>query len=105
MADHIGRRDSLANLVADVWGYEDIYTVYTENLRKEISSKIDNFPDTMTPTDKVNYVFEEVHKILKRCPRIVIRNISKYHFSYEYQTDLFWIKFPDGTRLIYEKYR
>ncbi len=104
MADHIGRRDSLANLVADLWGYEDVYTVYTENLRKEISSKIKNVPDTMTPTNKVNYVFEEVRKILKRCPKIVIRNISKYSFSYEYKTDLFWIKFNDGTRLIYEKY-
>lgn len=66
---HIGSKDSLVNIAADLYGYEERYTAFAKR-------------DWVT---------------------ITIRTISKYKFTFEYKTDLFWIKFPDGSRYIYVK--
>ncbi|MQN33977.1 hypothetical protein F7D84_04300 [Prevotella copri] len=36
-------------------------------------------------------------------PTIVFRTISKYKHVFEYETDFVWIRFRDGSRIIYSK--
>ena len=36
-------------------------------------------------------------------PTIVFRTISKFKHFFEYDTDLVWIRFRDGSRIIYSK--
>ncbi len=36
-------------------------------------------------------------------PTIVFRTISKFKHFFEYATDLVWIRFRDGSRIIYSK--
>ena len=107
-AKHIGSRDSLVNLAQDVWGFESDYVVCTrkqkEDLDKAIFEKIKEIPDTLDNLEKLRIVTDAVtyNKVLD-FPSITVRTISKYKFTYEYDTDLFWIKFSDGSRIIYNR--
>lgn len=38
-----------------------------------------------------------------KLPIITIRVVSKTQYCFTYDTELFWIKFNDGSRLIYYK--
>lgn len=105
---HIGSRDSLVNLVADVYGYEDQYKVFTnEDLSKvvaEVQKETEDLPDSLVFEDKMKMLFGmKLLEKIEEYPTISIRTISRYSFSYEYDTDLFWIKFPDGSRYIYHR--
>lgn len=104
-----GRRDSIVNLVSDVYGYEETFLVYTkddfENKRKQILEVIsdsiggydDRYIDGMTCLGLLEEAKED------KLPIITIRVVSKTQYSFTYDTELFWIKFNDGSRLIYYK--
>lgn len=108
LAMHEGRRDSLANLVANVYGYEDQYLVITDDIigdiKSEVDKKIKETYDSLGFKDdpKVLAAFQLLSKI-KELPTITVRTISKYQHFYEYDTDLLWIRFKDGSRVIYSK--
>lgn len=107
-SEHIGRRDSLANLVADVYGFEDHYMAITNETRNEVMEELEKYfedtPDSLITEKRVN---SKVALILlskiEELPTITVRTISRYEHIYEYETDLFWIKFKDGSRIIYTK--
>ena len=46
--------------------------------------------------------FKMIPKVFD-APTIVFRTISKYKHFFEYDTDLVWIRFRDGSRIIYSK--
>jgi hypothetical protein len=107
-SSHEGRRDSIVNLVADVYGFQDKYVVFTQSDIDECVDKVmeelKDLPDSLVYKAKIKMlVVMELIGRMDKLPQITIRYISKYSFSYEYDTDLFWIRFPDGTRLIYKK--
>lgn len=105
----LGRRDSIVNLVSDVYGYEETFLVYTkddfENKRKQILEVIsdsiggydDRYIDGMTCLGLLEEAKED------KLPIITIRVVSKTQYSFTYDTELFWINFNDGSRLIYYK--
>ena len=58
MAIHEGRRDSLANIVADIWGYESQYIAITniirEEVRAETQKQISDMNDTQLTDEDTN---------------------------------------------------
>lgn len=109
MAIHVGSRDSIANLVTDIWGYESQYFVITDIIREEVRAEtkkqISDMNDTQSADEETNMLL--VINLLKRIdelPVITTRTISKYRFDFEYKTDFIWINFKDGTRIVYSKY-
>lgn len=105
---HVGRRDSLVNIVADVYGYEDQYIAITEDVRNEViaevQKQIEDLPDSLVFEEKINMLAAlKLMEKIDELPTITVRTISRYNFTYEYDTDLFWIKFKDGSRIIYTK--
>lgn len=102
-----GRRDSIVNLVSDVYGYEETFLVYTkddfENKRKQIleviSDSIGGYDDRYIDLKTRLGLLEEADKL----PIITIRAVSKTQYYFTYDTEFFWIKFNDGSRLIYYK--
>ncbi len=107
-SSHEGRRDSIVNLVADVYGFQDKYVVFTQSDIDECVDKVmeelKDLPDSLVYKAKIKMlVVMELIGRMDKLPQITIRYISKYSFSYEYDTDLIWIRFPAGTRLIYKK--
>ena len=108
MAFHEGRRDSLANLVADIWGYESQYFAITniirDEVREETQKQISDMNETQTDEETNMLLAINLLKRIDELPVITTRVISKYRFTYEYDTDLVWINFKDGTRIVYSKY-
>ena len=105
---HEGSRDSLSNIVADVWGYESQYIVITEEtieeVRSEVREQIKDLPDSLVFDEKINKLSGlALLRKIDKLPKITVRTISKYRFTYEYDTDLVWIRFEDGSRIIYSK--
>lgn len=109
MATHLGRRDSIANLVADVYGYEDKYFAVTEDIRNKVIAEtqkdLENLPDSLVFDGKINVLVGlRLMGKVKEMPTITVRTISRFSYRFEYKTDLIWIEFPDGSRYIYSKY-
>lgn len=113
MATHLGRRDSLVNLVADVYGYEDEYFAVTEEISNKVIAETqqdleklpDSFVDSLAVDGNINVLVGlRLLRKVKEMPTITVRTISRYEHRFEYKTDLIWIKFPDGSRYIYSKY-
>lgn len=109
MAIHDGRRDSLVNLVADIWGYESQYFAITnkirEDVRAETQKQISDMNDTQLTDEETRVLLAaNLIKRIDELPVITTRTISKYSFTYEYETDFVWIKFKDGSRIVYSKY-
>lgn len=114
--ESVGSKDSLVNIVQDVWGYEKQYIVFApkdkEDYLNYISEKTKDMPDSTTldiagykmKVDTYN-TYSGLYMLnhYKELPTISIRTVSRYKYSFEYYTDLFWIKFNDGTRIIYER--
>jgi hypothetical protein len=109
MAIHDGSRDSLVNLVADIWGYESQYFAVTnkirEDVRAETQKQISDMNDTELTDEEAGVLLAaNLFKRIEELPVITTRTISKYRFTYEYETDFVWIKFKDGSRIVYSKY-
>lgn len=109
LATHIGRRDSLVNLVGNVYGYEDRYRAATEEIINEAfvetQMELAELPDSLVFDEKIKLLASlNLMGKIEKMPTITIRTISRYEHRFEYKTDLIWIEFPDGSRYIYSKY-
>ena len=107
LAEHDGNRDNLVNIVADVWGYESQYIVFSEknveDLKKDYEENLGTEADSLSGEAlKMKFVLTVV-KNIKNLPTITFRTISRYQYHFEYKTDMVWIKFKDGSRIIYSK--
>ena len=105
-ADHIGSRDSVVNLVNDVYGYEDRYSVFPKDtidvVKKIVSEKAENTPDSLLTDDRIAAMQKwELFRRIPNAPEVVFRTISKGSYLFIYETDYVWIKFKDGSRIIY----
>ena len=104
---HSGSRDSLVNLVANVWGYESQYVAMSEQLKEELAAEaadmIKDLPDSLDEVDINLRVGLLVWSKLDKLPKITVRKISRYSHRYEYDGEYIWIKFEDGSRIIYSK--
>lgn len=106
-----GSRDSVVNLVNDIYGYEVWYTVFPEDtmgvVRNIIHERIKDFPESTPDTLLAKYKDLSLKKELldRECnaPDVVFRKISTSSFRFMYDTDLVWIRFKDGSRIIYSK--
>lgn len=102
--EHIGRRDSIVNLVDNVYGYESRYTVFTEKEAEEIVKEETDKYNKETAEYPVEY-YAALSIASKgeagELPVITIRTVSEYDFVFEFKRELFWIRYPDGTRTIY----
>ena len=108
LAWHTGSKDSLVNLTQDVWGFEDEYLVLTGKDREELSNyiceQVKDLPDSLVSEEKIQMILgSKMIENYKKYPRITIRTISRYARYYEYEREFFWIKFDDGSRLIYNR--
>lgn len=108
LASHIGSRDSLANLVADVWGYETEYIAITEDIVKEVYEEVEkqirDKSDTSVSEEEINMLMGiSMLKRLDDLPKITIRTVSKFEYYFDYKTEIIWIRFKDGSRIIYYK--
>lgn len=106
-AIHVGSRDSLANLVADVWGYETHYYLIDDELRKkvvdEIMEELKNTEGSLSDEEYQLVVFMKLYDHIEELPVLTIRTVSELRYFFSYETDLAWIKYPDGSRIIYTK--
>lgn len=108
LAIHAGSRDSIINLVENVWGYEDQYIVFTKKDKEECFTyaleQVKDLPDSLIFDEKI-YMLAGLQLIKRtdKLPTIHIRTISRYPRIFEYDTDALWIKFSDGTRIVYSK--
>ena len=121
MAIHYGNKDSLSNLVADVYGYQIDYICIEEKDTATFNQYIwandigINFLAKKETIDSLKTIGEYNDMILNytkinvvRYPKedlktvtLTHRVISKYHYYFSYDCDLFWIKKNDGSRIIY----
>lgn len=107
-AIHTGSKDSLVNLTQDVWGFEDEYLVLTakdmEELRDYAWEQVKDLPDSLIFEAKLQFLASlKLLENYSKYPKITVRTISRYAHYYEYERELFWIKFNDGSRIIYVK--
>lgn len=105
---HDGSRDSLSNLVSNVYGYEDLYYIFpkdtVDKARKEVLEHCKDFPDSIV-TENFIEAMVRIEMIPKThdAPIITFRTVSRFQYIFEYETDLIWIRFKDGSRIIYSK--
>lgn len=102
LALHFGSRDSVVNLVNNVWGYETQYVALTIDELIEcyyIYEELENNTsgDISLWIDKLKKMWEGPS------PIITCRTISSTRYSFNYDTDCLWIEFSDGSRIIYSK--
>ena len=106
-AEHDGNRNKLVNIVADVWGYESQYIVFSEknieDFKKDYEENLEAEADSLSEDALKMKLGLMVMKQMKDLPTITFRTISRYQYSFEYKTDMVWIKFKDGSRIIYSK--
>lgn len=110
-ANHDGRRDSIVNLFGNVYGYEVQYSAFPKDTVNKIIDKVDEYydsiPDSLITMENLEErnekIDDELFLRLDDVPEITFRTISKYQYVFEYETDLVWIRFKDGSRIIYSK--
>lgn len=105
LAAHIGDRDNLENLVGDVYGFENQYYGFTKSMAQEIYDEIALPIGELNPDDNeaaVSIIMAFLDK-LDEAPTITFRTISSTRYTFSYKTDIVWIRYPDGARIIYEK--
>lgn len=98
----------MKNLVANVWGYESQYLVFTEefvnNAKKEMENQLKDLPDSLRTNERVKFKLAEIFlKNIDKLPSITFRTISYSQYRFDYDTDMVWVKFEDGSRIIYTK--
>lgn len=107
-AIHSGSRDSVVNLVNNVYGYEDMYDLFPKDsldiMRNKVREACKNLPDSLVDADFIDANIKwELIRLSENTPTIVFRSISSNRFSFYYDTDLVWVRFRDGSRIIYSK--
>lgn len=106
---HNGSRDSVVNLVNGIYGYEVGYIVFPEDtmevVRNIVYERIKDFPesvpDTLFAKLKDVALKKELIDRLPNALEVVFRKISSSSYHFMYDTDLVWIRFNDGSRIIY----
>lgn len=105
---HNGRQDSLSNIVSNIYGYEDQYYIFPKDTIDKVTNEClelcKDLPDSIV-TEELIQAMVKLKMITKvfDAPTIVFRTISKYKHIFEYDTDFVWIRFRDGSRIIYSK--
>lgn len=102
-AAHIGSRDSLVNLVNDIYGYEDRYNVFPTDTMEVVRNIYEQTTNVSDSLFIVLQALELIHRV-DNVPEVVFRTISKTSYSFMYDTDLVWIRFKDGSRIVYSKH-
>lgn len=109
-SEYIGSHDKPANLVDDVYGYESHHRALTSGKRQTILAKAKelNIADAIgdsTKTQTIDEFLKFIEKTLVDSPVITFRTISLFHSEnvFQYDTDLVWIRYKDGSRTIYKK--
>lgn len=101
-----GSRDSIANLVDNVFGYETKCYVFTKeyfmNLLDEETSKYGEDIDNDSLKYRVGTILAE-RTASGQIPVMTRRVVSEIPHTFIYKSELLWIKFPDGSRTIYIK--
>ncbi len=100
-----GSRDKLANLVNDIYGYEVSYTLFPKGTLEETIKAVESeIPDSISTNDMLSSEIK-LRLLAKKdeFPTITFRTISFYQQIFEYKTELAWIRYKDGSRLIYRK--
>lgn len=105
---HTGSRENVVNLVANVYGYQSDYVCVHPAFVEEIKAKHEKMvkENNGEEINEVKYnmmILEEVYKRAKEFPVITFRTISTFSFRFEYETDMAWIYYQDGSRVIYTK--
>ena len=107
-AIHNGSRDSVVNLVNNVYGYEDMYDLFPKDsldiMRNKVREACKNLPDSLVDADFIDANIKwELIRLSENTPTIVFRSISSSSVDFYYDTDLVWVRFRDGSRIIYSK--
>lgn len=108
VTDHYGRQDSVINLVANVWGYETQHLVITNQIKAKLMIDVlestKGMPDSLVTSEKISELLISASiKRMDQFPTISFRTISLSQYSFRYKTDMVWVKFEDGSRIIYSK--
>jgi len=125
-SEDFGKEDSIINLVNGIYGYQKNYYCIelkdTANWRNENRKKA---KELLTETNP-NFSDERIENIIKEdsvashltfgdyidlmvfckyenkyIKEIVDRHVSWFDFKWDYRDRLFWIKYSDGSRIIY----
>lgn len=105
---HNGRQDSLSNIVSDIYGYEDQYYIFPKDTVDKATNDLlelyKDLPDSIVTGEFIQAMvkWRMIPKSFD-APTIGFRTISKYKHVFEYETDLVWIRYRDGSRIIYSK--
>lgn len=110
-----GSRDSIVNIVANVYGYEESYCIFT---KEDVAKIRENAYNAMQKACKEYsiennvlekqmidyYSIDEIARLaIEKKTTITFRTISRGRNMFIYDTELAWIKFKDGSRIIYSK--
>lgn len=100
-----GSREKLVNLVNDIYGYESSYCLFPKGtIEKTYETIKSEIPDSLATDEMIDAKVKLKLMLLKDdMPTITFRSISSYPFRFEYKTELAWIRYKDGSRLIYRK--
>lgn len=104
-ATQTGSRDDLVNLVKDVYGYESSYCLFPKGtIEKTYETIKSEIPDSLATEEMIDAKVKlKLMVLMDDMPTITFRTISCSQYSFEYITELAWIRFTDGSRVIYRK--
>lgn len=94
--------------MSNIYGYEDQYYIFPKDTVDKATNDLlelyKDLPDSIMTSDfiEASIKLRMTLKVLD-APTIVFRTISKFKHFFEYDTDLVWICFRDGSRIIYSK--
>lgn len=100
-----GSREDLVNLVNDVYGYESTYCLFPKGtIEKTYETIKSEIPDSLATEEMIDAKVKlKLMVLMDDMPTITFRTVSYSQYSFEYETELAWIRFKDGSRVIYRK--
>lgn len=104
-ATQTGSREDLVNLVNDIYGYESIYCLFPKGtIEKTYETIKSEIPDSLATEEMIDAKVKlKLMVLMDDMPTITFRTVSYSQYSFEYETELAWIRFKDGSRVIYRK--
>lgn len=105
LLDSIGNRNNVENLVADVYGFQLTYLVLTKDELYQIFEEIskETGESNISGNNIDGIVEEKLKSRMNELSTLTHRTISKLKYSYIYDTEMVWIRYGDGSRIIYSK--
>ena len=100
-----GSREKLVNLVNDIYGYESSYCLFPKGtIEKTYETIKSEIPDSLATEEMIDAKVKlKLMVLMDDMPTITFRTVSYSQYSFEYETELAWIRFTDGSRVIYRK--